>query len=49
MAAGEILGVVWRELDAFVHFDNAIELGVTTLPAIVIDRKVIFSSLPMPH
>jgi thioredoxin 1 len=48
-AAEEIPGTVWRELDALDHLDYAIELGVTTLPAIVIDRKMIFSSLPTPR
>lgn len=48
-AAEEIPGVVWRELDALDHLDYAIELGVTTLPAIIIDQKMIFSSLPTPR
>jgi len=42
-------GVIWRELDALDEIDYAVEIGVTTLPAIAIDREVAFSSLPTPR
>ena len=49
-AAEELVpGVVWRELNALDELNYAVELGVTTLPAIAIDRELIFSSLPTPQ
>lgn len=49
-AAQEVIpGVIWRELNALDELDYAIKLGVTTLPALAIDREVAFSSLPTPR
>ena len=36
----------WRELNALDDLDYAIELGVMTLPSIVIDGELVFSSTP---
>ncbi len=38
--------LLWREINVLDEIDYAVELGVFTLPAIAIDRKVVFSSLP---
>jgi hypothetical protein len=38
--------LVWRELNVLDKLDYAVEVGVLTLPAIVIDGEVVFSSLP---
>jgi glutaredoxin len=36
----------WLEVDVIDNLDRAVELGVLTLPAIVIDGKLAFTSLP---
>ena len=36
----------WRELNVLDDLDYAVELGVMTLPSIVIDRELVFSSTP---
>ncbi len=36
----------WREIDPVEELDYAVELGVLTLPAVAIDGKLVFSSLP---
>lgn len=36
----------WREVDVLSELDYAVELGVLTLPAIVIDRELAFANLP---
>jgi thioredoxin-like negative regulator of GroEL len=41
--------VKWRELNVLDELDYAVELGVLTLPAIAIDGKLVFSSLPTPQ
>jgi thioredoxin 1 len=46
-AAEELIpGVIWRELNALDELDYAVRLGVVTLPALAIDGKLVFSSLP---
>lgn len=42
-------GIIWRELNALDELDYAVEVGVVTLPAIAIDGKLVFSSLPTPR
>lgn len=42
-------GLEWRELNVLDELDYAVELGVLTLPAIAIDRKLVFASLPTPE
>lgn len=41
-------GLVWREVNVVDELDYAVELGVLTLPAVAIDRKLVFASLPTP-
>lgn len=36
----------WRELNVLEQLDYAVELGVLTLPSVVIDGKLTFTSLP---
>lgn len=40
--------VEWREINVLEELDYAVELGVLNLPALAIDRKLVFSSLPTP-
>lgn len=41
-----VLDVEWRELSVLDQLDRAVELGVITLPSIVIDGKLVFTSMP---
>ncbi len=36
----------WREGNVIDQLDYAVELGVLTLPSIVIDGKLVFTSMP---
>lgn len=36
----------WREVSAVEELDHAVELGVLTLPSIVIDGQLVFTSMP---
>ncbi len=36
----------WRNVNVLENMDTAVELGVITLPSIVIDGEVAFTSLP---
>ena len=36
----------WRNVNVLDNVDTAVELGVITLPTIVIDGEVVFTSLP---
>lgn len=46
-AAEEIVnGVEWHELNAVEKLDYAVELGVLTLPSIVINGELVFTSMP---
>jgi hypothetical protein len=49
--ARAILGdaLIWRDLSVLEHFDYAASLGVLTLPAVAINGRVVFSSLPTPE
>ena len=40
--------VVWRDVDVTAELDYAVELGVLSLPAMVVDGELVFSSLPTP-
>ncbi len=40
---------VWRDVNVLDELDYAVELGVLTLPSIVIDGELVFSSLSTPH
>jgi thioredoxin 1 len=36
----------WREVNVVDNLDHAVELGVLTLPSIVIDGELVFTSMP---
>lgn len=38
----------WRHVDVLEELDYAVELGVLSLPAIAINGRLVFSSLPSP-
>ena len=38
----------WNELDIVKNIDQAVELGVLTVPAITIDGALVFAKLPTP-
>lgn len=42
-------GVAWREINVLDEMDYAVERGVLSLPAIVIDGDLVFSALPTPR
>ena len=44
-----IENIEWREINVLEELDYAVELGVLTLPAIAVDGKLVFSSLPTPQ
>jgi len=41
-----VKGLEWREVNVLDDLDHAVELGVMTLPAIVIDGELVFTSMP---
>ena len=41
-----VRGIEWREVSAVEELDYAVELGVLTLPSIVIDGELVFTSMP---
>ena len=45
-AQAAIKDVEWREINILDSVDHAVELGVMTLPSIVIDGEVVFTSMP---
>lgn len=48
VAEEAVPGVVWRDIDVTAELDYAVELGVLSLPAMVVDGELVFSSLPTP-
>jgi glutaredoxin len=36
----------WRELNVLENLDYAVELGVITLPSIIVDGELVFTSMP---
>jgi len=46
MAQEAVREVEWRELNILEELDHAVELGVITLPSIVIDGELVFTSMP---
>ncbi len=38
--------LIWREVNVLDDLDHAVELGVMTLPSIVIDGELVFTSMP---
>ena len=47
VALGIVKDLDWRELNVLDQLDYAVEFGVLTLPSIVIDGKLVFTSMPM--
>ena len=47
-AKAAVPGVEWREVNVLDEMDYAVECGVLSLPAIVIDGDLMFASLPTP-
>jgi len=41
-------GAQWCEVDVLQSVDRAVELGVLSLPALAIDGRLVFASLPQP-
>jgi len=41
-----VRGIEWREVSAVEELDYAVELGVLSLPSIVIDGELVFTSMP---
>lgn len=39
----------WRDINVLDEMDYAVDRGVLSLPAIVIDGELVFSSLPTPQ
>lgn len=48
VAQKAVPGVVWRDVDAAAELDYAVQLGVMTLPAVAVDGRLVFASLPTP-
>jgi len=46
VAQRAVADIDWCEVNVLDQLDYAVELGVLTLPSIVIDGKLVFSSLP---
>ena len=44
-----VTGIEWHEVNVLEDLDHAVELGVLTLPAVVVDDELLFSSLPTPR
>jgi len=38
--------LTWRDVNVIEHLDYAVSLGVLTLPAVAINGRLVFSSLP---
>lgn len=41
--------VRWNERDLLANIDQAVALGILSAPAIAIDSKLVFGSLPTPE
>ncbi len=46
VAEEAVPGVLWRVVDAAAEIDYAVAVGVMSLPSVVIDGQLAFSSLP---
>lgn len=44
-----VAGVEWRERDVLEDLDYAVECGVLSTPAIIVDGELVFSALPTPQ
>jgi predicted thioredoxin/glutaredoxin len=45
-AQDAVQGIEWRELSVVEELDYAVSLGVLTLPSVVIDGELVFTSMP---
>jgi hypothetical protein len=45
-AEAAVKDLEWRDINVLDNVDHAVDLGVLTLPAIVIDGEVAFTSMP---
>jgi hypothetical protein len=47
-AAGQaaVKDLEWRDINVLENVDRAVDLGVLTLPSIIIDGEVVFTSIP---
>lgn len=48
-AVATAAGAEWCEVNAVDALERVIDLGVLTLPALVIDGKLVFAALPTPE
>jgi hypothetical protein len=45
-AQAAVKDVEWRDINVLDNVDRAVDLGVLTLPSIIIDGEVVFTSMP---
>ncbi len=45
-ALDAVKDIEWHELSVLEELDYAVELGVLTLPSIVVDGELVFTSMP---
>lgn len=48
-ATAAVPGVEWREVNVLDEMDYAVERGVLSLPAVVVDGDLLFGTLPTPQ
>lgn len=48
-AQAAVPGLEWREVNVLDEMEYAVDRGVLSLPAIVIDGELVFASLPTPR
>lgn len=48
VAERAVPGIIWRDVDAAEELDYLVEVGVMSLPALAVDGRLVFSSLPTP-
>ena len=48
-AQAAVPGIEWREVNVLDEMDYAVERGVLSLPAVVVDGELMFAALPTPH
>lgn len=45
-AQASVTDIEWHDVDVLDNIDHAVDLGVLTLPSIVIDGELTFTSMP---
>ena len=48
-ARAAVSGLEWRDVNVLDEMDYAVDRGVLSLPAIVIDGELVFAALPTPQ